>query len=218
MLLIFDWDGTLSDSAARIIHCVQQAALSTGHKPLPDDDIRNIIGLGLSEAMQRLYPELDEDSKECVKQSYVEHFLALDQTPSSFFDGVLDGLAQLRQEGFQLAVATGKSRKGLNRVLNNLGMEHFFDDSRCADETASKPHPLMLEELLSAFNRQPHQAVMVGDTEYDMEMAQVAGVPRVAVSYGAPHIDRLHPYQPVLAVDHFSEFVDWVIATYKPAA
>lgn len=217
MLLIFDWDGTLSDSASRIVHCLQQAAVSTGHNPLPDETIRNIIGLGLPEAMQRLYPELELDAKERIKQSYIEHFLAHDQTPSPFFSGVEDGLQVLRKEGFQMAVATGKSRRGLNRVLENLKMTAFFDDSRCADETASKPHPLMLQELLQVFGRKPEQALMVGDTEYDMEMAQAAGVGRVAVSYGAHHVERLHPYEPVLAVDHFSEFVEWVLDTHKPA-
>jgi phosphoglycolate phosphatase len=217
MLLIFDWDGTLSDSASRIVHCVQKAALSTGYEPLPDEKIRNIIGLGLVEAMHRLYPNLNESEKERIKQSYIQYFVELDQTPSAFFSGVVEGLELLRRESFQLAVATGKSRKGLDRVLTNLNMTDFFDDTRCADETASKPHPLMLQELLQRFGKSPQQAIMIGDTEYDMEMAQTVGVSRVAVSYGAHHIDRLHAYKPVLAVDHFSEFVDWVIKAYRPA-
>lgn len=109
-----------------------------------------------------------------------------------------------------MAVATGKSRKGLDRVLRGHGMQDFFDATRCADETASKPEPLMLQELLSHFNAPAEAAVMVGDTEYDMAMAQAVGMPRVAVSYGAHAIERLRSFDPVLCVDHFSEFSAWL--------
>lgn len=213
MLIIFDWDGTLSNSTAKIVHCVQQAARSTGFPVLEDKQILNIIGLGLPEAMQELYPELSAEEKEQIRLSYAEHFVRVDQTPSPFFDGVEDGLRQLKQAGYKMAVATGKSRKGLNRVLERLEMQDFFHASRCADETASKPHPLMLQELLEHFDVNSDQAVMVGDTEYDMDMAQRIEVPRVAVSYGAHHIDRLHTYQPQLCVDSFPEFIDWVFKT-----
>lgn len=212
MLLIFDWDGTLSDSTSKIITCLQQAADSAGFPILDDDVICNIIGLGLPEAMQRLYPELDADEKEQIRLHYVEHFLAADQTPSPFFDGVIEGLECLRSRGFQMAVATGKSRRGLDRVLDRLGMKAYFQASRCADETASKPSPLMLQELLLEMKVAPEKAVMVGDTEYDMEMAKNASVHPIAVSYGAHHVDRLRPYQPLLCADHFSEFVEWAMA------
>lgn len=214
-LLIFDWDGTLSDSTGKIIDCVQKAAGSTGFEVLADETIRNIIGLGLPEAMRRLYPDLNEVEKQKIKDAYVENFLAQDQNPSPFFHGVEQGLQQLRDTGFAMAVATGKSRRGLDRVFQNLDMQKFFDGSRCADETASKPDPLMLQELLAEFSVSPEQALMVGDTEYDMEMAQTANVHRVAVSYGAHHIDRLLPYEPVLRVNAFNEFVDWVITNYS---
>lgn len=211
MLLIFDWDGTLSDSASKIIDCVQAAARTAGFPVLEDDAIRNIIGLGLPEAMQCLYPSLNDNEREQVRLAYVEHFLASDQTPSPFFDGVIEGLQQLRAAGFSMAVATGKSRRGLDRVLKDVDMQQYFDGSRCADETASKPNPKMLYELLAEFKVTPEQAIMVGDTEYDMGMAQQANVARVAVSYGAHTIDRLTKYQPVLSVDTFTEFVDWVV-------
>lgn len=213
MVIIFDWDGTLSDSTSKIVSCVQMAAESTGFPVLADEAILNIIGLGLPEAMQKLYPQLNDGEKEQIRLSYVEHFLRVDQTPSPFFEGVEEGLRALKASGFQMAVATGKSRRGLNRVFERLDMGHFFDASRCADETASKPHPLMLEELLEEFGVAANQAVMVGDTEYDMEMAQRASMPRVAVSYGAHHMDRLLSYEPSLCVDKFSEFVKWALRT-----
>ncbi len=215
MVIIFDWDGTLSDSTSKIVNCVQKAARSTGFPVLPDEAILNIIGLGLPEAMQRLYPDLTDEEKQCVRLSYVVHFLDVDQTPSPFFPGVEEGLEALKAAGFSMAVATGKSRRGLNRVFERLDMQRYFDASRCADETASKPHPLMLEELLEEFGVEASKAVMVGDTEYDMEMAQSANMPRVAVSYGAHHIDRLLPYKPCLSVDRFSHFVEWALQTRR---
>jgi phosphoglycolate phosphatase len=214
VLLIFDWDGTLSDSTSKIVSCLQQAAETTGFPILEDQVICNIIGLGLPEAMERLYPELSADDKEQVRLHYIQHFLAADQTPSPFFPGVIEGLERLRDEDFAMAVATGKSRRGLNRVLDKLDMQKYFDASRCADETQSKPHPLMLHELLIEMSVSADKAVMIGDTEYDMEMAQNANVPSVAVSYGAHHIDRLKPFNPLLCTDNFSAFVDWVVDRY----
>jgi phosphoglycolate phosphatase len=215
VLLIFDWDGTLSDSTSKIVTCLQKAAETAGFPVLEDDVICNIIGLGLPEAMERLYPQLNGDEKELVRLHYVDHFLAADQTPSPFFDGVEEGLGRLRAAGFKMAVATGKSRRGLDRVLDRLDMRSYFDASRCADETLSKPHPLMLEELLLEMDVSADKAVMVGDTEYDMEMAKNANVHRVAVSYGAHHIDRLKPYHPLLCTDHFSGFVEWTLSHHQ---
>jgi phosphoglycolate phosphatase len=215
VLLIFDWDGTLSDSTSKIVSCLQKAAETTGFPVLEDDVICNIIGLGLPEAMQCLYPELSIGDKERVRLHYIEHFLAADQTPSPFFAGVIEGLDRLRAENFSMAVATGKSRRGLDRVLNNVDMQRYFDASRCADETRSKPHPLMLQELLTEMNVSADKAMMVGDTEYDMEMAQNASVHPIAVSYGAHHIDRLKPYNPLLCANDFSSFVDWVVDRYR---
>lgn len=209
--MIFDWDGTLSDSTNKIIDCLQQAAVTSGKRVCERDAIQNIIGLGLPEAMNTLYPELSDNERESVKQAYIEHFLSADQEPSAFFDGVMEGLHRLRDNHYSLAIATGKSRRGLNRVLNNLNLNDFFHGSRCADETTSKPHPQMLSELLDEFSVSASDALMMGDTEYDMSMAQQIDVKRVAVSYGAHDLHRLKQYQPVLCVDHFSEFVEWVL-------
>ncbi len=210
MLFIFDWDGTLSDSTAKIIACMQRAAVDSGLPPLDDDSIRDIIGLGLAEALERLYPGAGAQRHGLLKDHYARHFVAADQTPSAFYPGVMATLERLQRDGHYLAVATGKSRRGLDRVFANMQLEDFFHSSRCADETASKPHPQMLCELLQEFGLAPQEAVMVGDTEYDMEMAQRLEMPRMAVSYGAHAIDRLRPYRPLLCMDRFDEMLDWL--------
>ena len=214
MLLVFDWDGTLSNSSDKIIRCLQQAAEAAGYRICEDSAIRDIIGLGLSEAMQRLYPELNDGDRKAICQHYVERFVIEDQRPSPFFDEVIEGLHRLHDANFLLAVATGKSRRGLDRVLANVRMQKFFHGSRCADETASKPNPRMLNELLREFAKPAAEAIMMGDTEYDMAMARQADISRVAVSYGVHSIERLKKYSPVLCVDQFSEYVDWIIGHY----
>ncbi len=209
MLYIFDWDGTISDSAPKIISCMQRAAEDAGLSVLDDDTIKNIIGLGLPEAIHALYPDIDAERAEALRIRYADHFINDDVKPSPFFPGVMNTLEHLREQGHSLAVATGKSRKGLHRVWTNLSMETFFHSSRCADETASKPNPLMLEELLLEFSVPVEEAVMIGDTEYDMAMAHTLGMAKIAVSYGAHHIDRLKNYEPVLCVDDFEKILDW---------
>lgn len=210
MLFIFDWDGTLSDSTGRITLAMQMAAEDLGWNPPEAAEVHNIIGLGLPEAIAALYPAISPLLYEQLRERYVYHFLNLDkQRPSEFFPGVLETLEYLREQGHQLTVATGKSRRGLDRILSAHGMSSFFHGTRCADETASKPHPLMLTQLLTEFSVPASEAVMVGDTEYDMEMARVIDVPRIAVTYGAHHVERLHPYQPELCVDHFKELLSW---------
>lgn len=214
-LLIFDWDCTLCDSASKIIHCLQLAAETAGVRVCSDDDARNIIGLGLPQVMERLYPELSISERDRVRRYYVEQFLAADQVASPFFEGVMDGLHQLRDSGFLLAVATGKSRRGLDRVWSNINMQGFFHGSRCADEAESKPSPKMLEQLLDEFSLSANQALMIGDTEYDMSMAEQIQMPRVAVSYGAHSVDRVQKYQPLLIADHFSDMVGWILNYYS---
>lgn len=209
MLLIFDWDGTLSDSTARITLAMQLAAESVGLGFLAAERVHNIIGLGLPEALVQLYPEVDDPMRLRLRDAYRHHFSLLDQQPSALFPGVMDTLVQLGKQGHRLAIATGKSRQGLDRILAGLGVADLFEASRCADETASKPHPLMLEQLLASFGLSASDAVMVGDTEYDMDMARRIQMPRIAVSYGAHHIDRLKPYNPALCMDEFVELLNW---------
>ena len=168
-------------------------------------EVKEIIGLGLTEAAFRLFPQATREQVFQLQTSYSQHYRTEDSAPCPFFLGVEETLQQLKAEGYQLAVATGKSRAGLDRVLLSLGMEDFFHSSRCADETLSKPHPLMLEQLLAEFDLPAEAAVMVGDTEFDMEMAVNASMPRIAVSYGAHHADRLMAFEPLACVDLFSE-------------
>jgi len=209
-LLIFDWDGTLSDSVSRIAKCIQLAAADY-QLPVPSyQQASNIIGLGLTEAVRYLFPEADQNTVADVSRSYSDHYRSRESGPPDFFPHVLPLLKQFKANNYLLAVATGKSRAGLNRALQATGLERLFDSSRCADETQSKPSPLMLEQLLEAFQLQPEQAIMVGDTEYDMEMAAHIAMPRLAVSYGAHSAERLQQYQPVACIDCFSEIINYI--------
>jgi phosphoglycolate phosphatase len=205
MLFIFDWDGTLCDSTGKIIKSMQLASHHLDLAPLADEQVLNIIGLGLPEAVNHLYPYATQEQVRKLCDTYSHFFLHDDSVGMELFDGVEDTLNKLRDSGYQLTIATGKSRRGLNRVLADLKLTDFFHGTRCADETSSKPDPQMLLEILTEFRKAPEDAVMVGDTEYDMEMARRIEMPKIAVSYGAHTIDRLIPYKPILCVDRFDE-------------
>jgi len=209
-LLIFDWDGTLIDSEARIIASMQAAAEALGHDPLPQESIRNIIGLGLPEAIRALIPHIDEPAVEQMRLCYSQQFIQRDTTPAQFYPGVEQTLQRLRQRGYRLAVATGKSRRGLNRVLEQTGLGELFELTRCADETRSKPDPQMLQEILAETGMGAGDAVMVGDTEYDLEMGRRIGMGRVAVSYGAHELERLRRFEPLTVIHHFPEIETWL--------
>jgi phosphoglycolate phosphatase len=216
MLFIFDWDGTLIDSTAKIVGAMQAAIGELDLAPRTDAAVRNIIGLGLPEAVQHLYGDLSAAGRQALRDSYARHFVAADREPCRLFPEVLATLQALRERGCLLAVATGKNRRGLTRVLGGLGMLEFFDASRCADETRSKPHPQMLHELLRELSIPAGGAVMVGDTEYDMAMAQQAGMARIAVDYGAHAVERLLPYAPALVLARFGQLLDWRAVTAQP--
>ena len=202
-LLIFDWDGTLSDSVARISTCIQMAA-KDHDLPVPDfNAAKEIIGLGLQEAIGQLFPQSTAEAVVAFSETYSAHYRTQDHKPCEFFPGVIETLEQLRAQNYLLSIATGKSRAGLDRVLHATGLQDFFHSSRCADETRSKPHPMMLQELLALHNVSPEQAVMVGDTEFDMEMAVNAGVPRIGVSYGAHEAKRLNVFNLSACLDNF---------------
>lgn len=205
MLVIFDWDGTLIDSTGKIVRSMQEAARQVNLPPLADDAVRNIIGLGLPEAILTLYPEAGAESRQALRKAYSEVYIEADRVPCALYDGVEQGLVQLENAGHSVAVATGKSRAGLNRVLANLGWQDRFRATRCADETASKPHPLMLHEIMQECRVDARDVVMVGDTEYDLAMAVNAKVQGVGVSYGAHEASRLLLHSPIAVIDHFSE-------------
>lgn len=210
-LLIFDWDGTLVDSIGRIVDAMRLAAAECELPSLGDAAIKGIIGLGLPEAIRALYPELVESVRvERFRRLYSEHYLALEAEPSALFAGVAESLEAFRAAGYRLAVATGKGRHGLERVLAGQGWLDYFDITRCADETASKPDPLMLQEILADCQVAPERALMIGDSSFDLEMARRAGVDSVAVGYGAQSLDSLRAYGPRLAIEHFTELRAWL--------
>lgn len=209
-LLIFDWDGTLADSIGRIVEAMHVASQRSGFDLCDDLAVKGIIGLGLPEAIRTLYPQISDVELVAFRQHYADHYIALEAEPSPLFDGVVESLAAFRDQGYHLAVATGKARRGLDRVLKSHGWEDYFDITRAADETASKPHPLMLEQILAHCAVRPEQALMVGDSSFDLQMARNAGVPSVAVSYGAQSIDALRAFEPRLAIDHFSQLRTWL--------
>ncbi|WP_431688660.1 HAD family hydrolase [Hahella sp. NBU794] len=204
-LLIFDWDGTLADSTSHIVDCLEVVSKKM-QTPFPGREAaKNIIGLGLSEAIVELFGIEDQMFVDGFKEAYSAQFLLAEITRSGLYPGVIDMLGYLREAKYLTAVATGKSRRGMDRALNAMDMSEYFDAVRCADETRSKPDPLMLQELLDAFSLRPHEAVMVGDTEYDMEMAMRLGMDRIAMSHGAHQVSRLQKYRPVAVADNVAE-------------
>lgn len=212
-LLIFDWDGTLSDSLDRIAHCLRLASQEIG-LPVPSvAAARNIVGLGLYDATERLFPGIDREQVHALRDCYARHFVREDEIPCPFYPGVLDTLEKLRDNGHLLAVATGKTRKGMDRVLQATALGGFFHSTRTADETASKPNPKMLHALLDEFSLPVDDALMIGDTEYDMQMAHSIEMPRLAVSYGAHEAHKLLPFQPVACVDDFKKIIEIINKT-----
>ena len=210
-LLIFDWDGTLVDSIGRIVAAMHLAADSCALPRRADEAVRGIIGLALPEAVRVLYPDLyDVADIERFTRVYSECYLLLEAEPSALFADVDESLRAFREQGYHLAVATGKSRHGLDRVLAGRGWSDYFDITRCADESASKPHPLMLEQILTHFQLRPQQALMVGDSIFDLQMAHNAGMQSVAVGYGAQSLAVLRQQRPHLAIERFSQLREWL--------
>lgn len=204
-LLIFDWDGTLCNSLSRISYCVSLAAKENGFILSKSTDPKEVIGLGLYESFQTLFEKASDEQVTAMCTSYSRNFIELDDDPSPFFDGALNALNDLKKAGYYLAVATGKSRKGLNRALLAKNLSSFFDASRCSDETASKPNPLMLFEILDEIDILPEHAIMIGDTVYDLEMATNAGIASIGVNYGAHSPERFKKYRPLFCIDTISE-------------
>lgn len=197
-LIIFDWDGTLFDSVGQIVASLKFAAQQF-EQPLTDDAAKSIIGLGLPEVAQVLFPAVPELHTEILKtygDHYVEH-----SKGDQWFAGVSEMLNDLNAQNIKLAVATGKSRKGLDRVLGQTNSRDLFTVTRAASETKSKPDPLMLAEILQHTGVQADRAIMVGDTSYDLEMAKNIAMPRVGVSYGVHSVDVLQSFNP-LSIAH----------------
>lgn len=200
-LVVFDWDGTLMDSTGQIVRAATRAITQLGLPERGPEAIRDIIGLGLRESWQRLFPELGPEDFAPFVEAYRDHFLSPALQTARLFDRAAEVVAELAARGLVLAVATGKSRQGLDRELVATGLDRFMAGSRTADETRSKPHPDMLLELMSGLEVAPDETLMVGDTEWDLEMARRAGVSAVAVSYGAHASERLKAYTPRACID-----------------
>jgi phosphoglycolate phosphatase len=209
-LLVFDWDGTLMDSAARIVSSFQAGITELGLPARMDDDIRQIIGLGLSEAIRSLYPEVDEPSRLALRDRYRQHYLYTSTIPTPMFPGATETLRQLNEAGYLLAVATGKSRTGLNRALEETGLGPLFLATRTADETSSKPDPLMLREIMAELDTPAARTLMIGDSEYDLLMADNAGTASLAVSYGVHEQARLLARGPLACLAEISELTGWL--------
>lgn len=210
-LVVFDWDGTLLDSAAAIVRAIQCACRDLD-LPVPDDArARHVIGLGLADAMRHAVPDLAPENYQAMVDRYRHHYLSGDHE-LSLFAGVPELLARLQGAGHVLAVATGKSRVGLERALDHSGLRPYFSASRCADECHSKPHPQMLEELMQEFGVLPTATVMIGDTSHDLLMARNAGVDALAVTYGAHPHEHLLEHAPRACLHDVAELDAWLRA------
>jgi phosphoglycolate phosphatase len=208
-LLVFDWDGTLIDSAAHIAASLQKAFQDL-ELPVPSSaQARHVIGLGLQDAMAYLNPALERNRYEELTDRYRVHFLAGDPEVA-LFPAVAAGIPGLNLEGYLLGIATGKSRRGLDRSLHATGLAPYFHASRCADEGLPKPHPDMLQVVMDMVGTVPERTLMVGDTTHDLQMAQNAGVGAVAVSYGAHGLSDLESMRPLGCVSSFEQLMRWL--------
>lgn len=209
-LLIFDWDGTISDSLQHIVKSMRYAINALGFPERGDEAIRNIIGLGLEEALQRLFPGIDVRQRKSMAGHYREYYLSTTGDGISLFPEVEQTIRLLHAFGHDLAVATGKSRRGLDRALEECGLGKYFHYSRCADETFSKPHPQMLQEIMEFFNIDADKVLMIGDSEHDLQMAANAGVASAAVTYGAQDKEYLLKFKPAVCFDDLRELPEWL--------
>ena len=208
-LVVFDWDGTLMDSARCIAEALQAACSDLGYAVPSDRDARYVIGLGLNDAMAHVLPGLAPSAYAPVVERYRHHFLKHD-SGTTLFSGVAELLQHLRDSGHLLAVATGKTRRGLDRALEQTGLREYFDATRCADESKSKPHPEMLHWLMETLHVDAQRTLMIGDTTHDMEMARNAAVPRLAVGHGAHAACDLLEYEPLACVNDCAELLQWL--------
>jgi len=209
-LLIFDWDGTLMDSVDHIAASLAAAAVDINLEDLGQQRYKGIIGLGLAEAMAALYPDAGSEVQEALCERYRHHFLDASKGQSNLFEGTHDMLTSLKSSGSKMAVATGKARRGLNRVFDETGYHSMFHASRCADESGSKPHPNMLHEIMSELNISPDKTLMIGDSRYDMQMANNAGIDCLAVSYGVHGCQELEQHAPLTCCENITQLSDWL--------
>jgi len=209
-LIAFDWDGTLFDSTALIARCIQHAVRDVGGTVPSDRDAAYVIGMGLMQALAHAAPDVPVERYPELGARYRHHYIA-HKHDISLFEGILDMLTELKTRQHWLAVATGKTRQGLDDALHSSELKGMFDSSRTVDETAGKPHPRMLLELMSEFGVAPGRTLMIGDTTHDLQMAVNAGCDSVAVSYGAHEPEAFHVLQPLFVAHSVRQLHDWLL-------
>ncbi len=210
-LIVFDWDGTIVDSTTMIAGCIRCAAADLGLAVPTLEQASHVIGLGLLDALAHAVPGLATDRAEEFSARYRHHFLAC-ESEIVLFEGMRGTLDELAASRVLLAVATGKTRRGLDRALESTGLRRLFASSRCADESHSKPHPAMLIDLARELGVAPQRMLMIGDTTHDLQMAAAAGVSSIGVTYGAHHHAHLAPHAPLALVHSVSELRAWLTA------
>ncbi|MGR8932280.1 MAG: HAD family hydrolase [Gammaproteobacteria bacterium] len=206
-LIIFDWDGTLVDSIDWIVHCIQRAAEHYGCPVPTSDAAKDIIGLSLDNAVKTLFPNANADTREKLAAHYGQNFFSKETGPDDLFPGVPDMLKQLKGQGYRLAIATGKKSPGLARAIAGTGVADLFCTTRCSDQTASKPNPLMIDEIVSEMAVTKQRTLMVGDSVHDMQMALNAQVASVAVTCGAHSEAQLRQYKPLYCLSRPTELL-----------
>jgi phosphoglycolate phosphatase len=209
-LIAFDWDGTLFDSTALIARCIQAACADLGVPVPSDQDASYVIGMGLIEALQHAAPDLPRERYKELGERYRHHYFAK-QHEIVLFEGTLEMLQALKARNHWLGVATGKSRRGLDEALQTVQLQGLFDATRTADETASKPNPQMLLELMGEFGVAPERTLMIGDTTHDLQMAVNAGTASVAVSYGAHEPEAFDAFAPLFVAHGTHELHAWLL-------
>ncbi len=208
-LIVFDWDGTVANSNQLIVNAIRNASLEVGLPQPTEEAVKGIIGLGLREALIRLVGEIPEDKLQALVARYNVHYNA-GENQIVLFEGVAEAIPVLHDQGFKLGVATGKGRGGLNRALINSGLGQYFGATRCVDECYSKPHPEMLLQLMDVLDATPDRTLMIGDTSFDLRMAENAGVASLGVTYGAHPLSSLLPFSPLAHFDEFSKVNQWL--------
>jgi phosphoglycolate phosphatase len=211
-LIAFDWDGTLFDSTAIIARCIQEAVRDVGGTVPTDTAASFVIGMALPQALAHAAPDVPRERYPELAARYRLHYMR-HQDDIVLFAGVLEMLRALKDQQIVLTVATGKSRRGLDEALRTVELQGLFDGSRTADETAGKPHPRMLHELMREFDVPPERTLMIGDTTHDLQMALNAGCASLGVAYGAHPSDDLVALRPLLVAQSVGELRDWLLAT-----
>ena len=213
-LLVFDWDGTLVDSIERIVTSLQYASKRAAGLDVSETQAKDVIGLGLMEAITKLHPELDAKHQTTkltnIAETYRQHYLYESTVPAPLFTGVDNLLNELRHEGYTLAISTGKSRIGLEQSIAEHKMANYFTTTRCAGENKSKPHPEMLHEILNELNFSAGKALMIGDSEHDLKMAGNARMKCIGVTHGVHDANTLEKHNPLVCLNNITDLSDFL--------